>query len=443
MAEKENTICEQSSTECGAGMEIEAIREILDRNSKGAVVNSRKNCVIAIGGDSRLHGKIKFNTLANRKYICGTVPWSKNKECREWKNIDSEYLLLYLEKTYGLSNDKNILSALDLVADTNRYNPFIDMLNSIEYDGGKHIENLMPDYLGVEKSEYTTECLKLLMLAVISRAFVPGTKFDYVLILYGAQGAGKSTFFMKLCCNEDWYLENLKNINDKKDAAELIQGKLIAEFNELLAMKGVAGTEAIKSFITLKSDEYRAAYAREPEKRKRQCVFVGTTNDSQFLVDRTGNRRFLPIEVNKENAVKNLFGANIDVINDFLQAWGEAYQIYKSGKFRLVLSEAVTDTAKQMQNKYLEDDARTGLIQEWLETHRDDYTCAVQICKEVFKNENPDRRFIRDVNAIMNNSIDGWKKGTTHRFPEYGQQRCYERENKFMQVDEQEKLPFD
>ena len=63
-------------------------------------------------------------------------------------------------------------------------------------------------------------------------------------ILYGAQGAGKSTFFMKLCCNEDWYLENLKNINDKKDAAELIQGKLIAEFNELLAMKGIAGTEA-------------------------------------------------------------------------------------------------------------------------------------------------------------------------------------------------------
>ena len=70
-----------------------------------------------------------------------------------------------------------------------------------------------------------------------------------MLILYGAQGAGKSTFFMKLCCNEDWYLENLKNINDKKDAAELIQGKLIAEFNELLAMKGIAGTEAIKSFV--------------------------------------------------------------------------------------------------------------------------------------------------------------------------------------------------
>lgn len=418
------------------------MNRVLDRNGKGAVINTRKNCVIAISNDNNLHGRIKLNTLANRKYICGKVPWSNSAECREWKNIDTEYLLLYLEKTYNLSNDKNILSALDVVADTNRYNPFVDMLNAIEYDGEKHIENLLPDYLGVEKTEYTAECLRLLMLGVISRAFSPGTKFDYVLILYGPQGTGKSTFFTKLCCNEDWYLEDLKNINDKKEAAELIQGKLIAEFNELLAMKGIAGTEAIKSFVTLRADEYRAAYAREPEKRKRQCVFVGTTNDSQFLVDRTGNRRFLPIEVRRDRAVKNLFSTEVGVLNDFLQAWGEAYQIYKSGKFRLVLSESVTDQAKEMQDKYLEEDARIGLIQNWLETYTGDYVCVAQICNEVFKNENPDRKFIREVNGIMNNSIDGWKKGTTHRFSDYGKQRCYERGNEFMKVDECMKLPF-
>ena len=57
-------------------MDVETVRDILDRNSKGAVVNSRKNCVIAIGTDIELHGKIKLNTLANRKYICGKVPWS-------------------------------------------------------------------------------------------------------------------------------------------------------------------------------------------------------------------------------------------------------------------------------------------------------------------------------------------------------------------------------
>ena len=85
--------------------------------------------------------------------------------------------------------------------------------------------------------------------------FNPGTKFDYVLILSGKQGIGKSTFFMKLCCNEDWYLENLKTIDKGKDAAELIQGKIIVEFNELLAVK--SAIEGVKSFVTARSDEYR------------------------------------------------------------------------------------------------------------------------------------------------------------------------------------------
>lgn len=55
---------EQSSISNSVGMDVETVRDILDRNSKGAVVNSRKNCVIAIGTDIELHGKIKLNTLA-------------------------------------------------------------------------------------------------------------------------------------------------------------------------------------------------------------------------------------------------------------------------------------------------------------------------------------------------------------------------------------------
>ena len=131
------------------------------------------------------------------------------------------------------------------------------------------------------------------------------------------------------------------------------------------------------------------------------------------------------------------------MLNDFLQAWGEAYQIFKSGKFHLVLSETVAETAEEMQNKYLEEDARIGIIQGWLDSYIGDYVCVVQICEAVFGNNDPDKKMVRDVNSIMNNSIDGWKKGTTHRFQEYGKQRCYERDNNFVTVDEQEKLPFD
>ena len=107
-----------------------------------------------------------------------------------------------------------------MIADTNKFNPFIDMLNSTEWDGVPRIGNILHDYMGTAKDDYIAECMRLLLLGVISRAFSPGTKFDYVLVLVGPQGIGKSTFFKKLCCNDEWYLENLKSIYDEKKAAE-------------------------------------------------------------------------------------------------------------------------------------------------------------------------------------------------------------------------------
>lgn len=424
------------------GIGIASVISMLDKDDKGKTINSRKNCVIAIDKDINLSGKIRYNMLANREYICGKVPWSDDIKNKEWKEIYLDYLLLYMEKNYGLSNENKIFSAVHVVADRNKYNPFIEMLNSIKYDGKNYIEDLLPDYLGVKKNNYSTECLKLLMLAIISRAFVPGIKFDYVIILYGEQGAGKSTFFLRLCCNDEWYLENLSGINDKKVAAELIQGKLIVEFNELLAMKGAAGIEAIKSFVSLKSDEYREAYARKPEKRNRQCVFVGTTNDCQFLIDKTGNRRFLPIEVKKHESNKNLFSNEPDVSNDFIQAWGEAYEIYKSGNFSLILSDQVAETAKKMQDMYMEEDVKLGIIQNWLNYYKYDYVCTMQICMEALLIDNPDKKLIREVNQIMNNCVEGWLRGTTHRFDKLGKQRCYMRNPEFILIDEQETNPF-
>ena len=305
------------------------------QKDKNIPIQSRKNCVTVLGCDPVLSGKIKFNTLSNRKNVEGALPWNKSEKLREWTNIDNEYLIYYMETYYLLNSDKKILAALEMAADVNKFNPFIDMLNSTVWDGVPRIENLLTDYLGVAKSEYSAHCMKLVMLAVISRAFSPGTKFDYVLVLSGRQGIGKSTFFLKVCCNEDWYLENLKTIDKNKDAAELIQGKLIVEFNELLAVK--SAIEGVKSSVTAKSDEYRGAYARESEKRYRTCVFVGTTNDAQFLVDKTGNRRFLPLECGVEPIAKSLFVDDELLLYEFRQAWAEAYKIYPVSYTHLTL----------------------------------------------------------------------------------------------------------
>ncbi|WP_297183839.1 virulence-associated E family protein [uncultured Phocaeicola sp.] len=379
------------------------------QKDKNVPIQSRKNCVTVLGVDPALCGKIKFNTLSNRKSVEGALPWNKSEQLRDWTNIDTEYLLYYMETYYLLNSDKKILSALEMVADVNKFNPFVDMLNSITWDGVPRIENLLTDYLGVEKTRYTTECMKLLMLAVISRAFCPGTKFDYVIVISGPQGIGKSTFFMKLCCNDEWYLENLKDIVRGKDSGELLQGKIIVEFNELLAFK--SSVENIKSFVTLTADEYRGSYERETEKRRRTCVFVGTTNTSQFLVDKTGNRRFLPMDCGVVSPTKSLFADDEILSYEFKQAWAEAYQIYKSGKFSLTMPRDLEDYIESLQEDYKEDDPLVGVIQNWLNSHDDDYTCNIQIAEKALGIcEKPDKRTINQIAEIMNNSVSGRKE---------------------------------
>ena len=413
---------------------VGAVFDMLDmQKDKNVPVQSRKNCITVLGADPGLTGKIKYNTLSNRKNVIGALPWNKSEEMREWTNIDDEYLLYYMETYYLINSEKKVLSALDMMADTNKFNPFVDMLNSVSWDGKPRIEHLLTDYLGVKKSDYSNECMKLLMLGVISRAFSPGTKFDYILVLTGPQGIGKSSFFMKLCCNSDWYLENMKSIYDERKAAEKIQGKLIVEFNELMGMK--SGVEAVKAFTTALSDEYRGAYERRSEQRKRTCVFIGTTNEPQFLNDRSGNRRFLPLECGVVPIRKSLFINEDELKNEFKQAWAEAYDTYKSGKFSLVLSSEMKEYVDKLQVDFEEDDPIVGQIQSFLDGYDSDYVCGLIIARNVLHNDDPDVKTTRNISNIMNHKIKGWKKGGKHVFESIGLQKCYVRVSEFVECD--------
>lgn len=403
------------------------------QKEKRVPVQSRKNCVTVLGCDPMLSGKIKFNTLSCRKNVCGALPWNKEEGRREWTNIDDEYLLYYMETYYLLNSDKKVLSALEMIADTNKFNPFIDMLNSVRWDGGNRLENLLTDYMGAVKCDYTTECIKLLMLGVISRAFSPGAKFDYSLVLVGSQGIGKSTLFQKLCCNDEWYLENIKSLYNDKEAAEKIQGKLIVEFNEML---GLGNNEIAKSFLTQRADDYRAPYSRRVEKRKRTCVFVATTNKNDFLTDKTGNRRYLPIECCVEPIKKSLFGDDEALKAEFLQAWAEAYEIYKSGRFSLVLPKDVEEYANNLRDSFEIDDPMVGMIQNWLDNRTDDYVCNAVIAIEVFGGSKEDKKLINGISEIMRTKIKGWERNGTHTFCNgIGRQKCYTRVADFQQTE--------
>lgn len=422
----------------------------LDRTEEGKTLQTIHNASEAIEFDQYLFQKIRMNRLAYSPYVFGNLPWGdSSNQVREWNNVDDSNLKMYLEKNYNLRPSEKIMDALTIVADKNSYNPVTDVLEQCynQWDGKPHIENLLPDYLGVEKTRYTTEVLKLFMLGAISRAYYPGCKFDYVPIIYGTQGCGKSTFCRALAMDDAWYDDNFNTIEGDK-AAEKLRGLWMAELAELLATKKAKELESIKSFLTSRGDNYRPPYNRRTENRKRVCVFIGTTNSDHFLTDRTGNRRFLPLIANKDNAKTPIVipGNYEKALIDIRNAWGEAMDIMKKAGMRipLILPADLSEDVMNMQRRFQEDDPQVGMIQSYLDGCKNERVCVLELWEEALHNTGKPSKYESNlIHTIMQQEISGWTRSEKRqRCGDYGLQICYERNNKYIENVESSDLPF-
>ena len=400
------------------------------------------NAEEAITFDKALFGRIWYNELAYAPYVYGSLPWKSGKGWREWTNADDSNLRSYIEKNYGIKSSDKIMDALTNVCDRNPVNPIIEMLETCHenWDGNKYVENLLPSLLGCDKTEYTTAVMRLFMLGAVARAYKPGCKFDYMLVLVGDQGKGKSTFLRLLALNDSWFNDNFSTL-DSSRAIENLRGMWIVELAELQATKRAKDVETIKSFITSRADVYRAPYSRRTEQRPRRCVLAGTSNPVDFLTDRTGNRRFLPVTCHFEKATNPITKADpLEVKGIFAQAWGEIMDEYlrANGKIRLVLPDHLQDAAITAQTAYLEEDPRIGIIQEWLDNTEKDRVCAIMLWREALGHEYDDPRAseINQIHAIMRNSVNGWKYvGIQRNGGRYGNQRSYERIDDFVNAE--------
>lgn len=408
-------------------------------NQQNIIKQTIANACEAIEYDEKLWNHIKYNELSYSPFVCGSLPWETEDTYREWNNSDDSNLKAYIEARYGIKSMDKIMEALNIVANRNRFNPVVDMLESTyknSWDGKRgHIEDLLPDYLGVEKNQYTTECMKLFMLGAICRAHYPGCKFDYMPVLLGKQGIGKSTFLRLLSMNNSWYNDNFNTVEGDK-APEKLRGMWMVELAELLATKKAKEVESIKAFLTSTVDTYRPPYGRRTEQRPRVCVFAGTTNNDRFLTDRTGNRRFLPIVTRIEHVKKSMFDNKEEVLRDFENAWGEAMQLFYEAnrKPSLVLPVELQDFVEDCQSEYMEEDVRVGIIQEWLDKTEEPRVCVAMLYEEAlgYERQKPSRFESNELHSIMANCIKGWEKirnlnGGRAKCRKYGAQVCYVR----------------
>lgn len=451
---------------------VEGIPEpVWDVGKNGKIKMTIHNCYEAINCDANFHGKIMLNELTQSAWLIGEYPWKRPSKILEWTDSDDKQMYQYIEENYGLTNKENIDIALTNIANSNSFNPVIDKLEECyeKYQASKkegYIRKLLTGFLGADDTDYTYEVMKLVLLGAICRAYHPGCKFDYVMILYGSQGIGKSTFIRFLAMNDEWVNDNFNSV-DPKIGAENLRGVWIAEMAELLAAKRAKEVEQVKSFITSTKDTFRAAFGKRSEPHYRRSIFIGTTNDPQFLTDSTGNRRFLPIEVDKSKVTINLFGDKEKVNELFELAWGEAMELFKNaGEFpALILPKTESDRAEEMQQKFTEENPIVGLIGEYLDSLPcDSRVCVMELYENALKGIGaPPIRMVNEIHSIMQ-TMRGWIKypNKIHkaRCGKYGVQRCYLKVGKelpenneneatvgnsddgFVEI-KQEELPFD
>ncbi|WP_390387463.1 VapE domain-containing protein [Blautia wexlerae] len=293
-----------------------------------------------------------------------------------------KYLLLYLEETYGLTNEKKIDNAIGIVANENKYHPIRDYLNTLVWDGTERIRFCLRHFLGADADDYTYEALKLFLLGAISRAFQPGCKFEIMLCLVGGQGAGKSTFFRLLAVRDEWFSDDLRKLDDDNVYRKL-QGHWIIEMSEMMATANAKSIEEIKSFLSRQKEVYKIPYETHPADRPRQCVFGGTSNALDFLpLDRSGNRRFIPVMVYPEQAEVHILEDEAASRAYIEQMWAEAMEIYRSGRFKLAFSPAMQRYLKEHQRDFMPEDTKAGMIQAYLDKYTGSMVCSKQLYKE-------------------------------------------------------------
>ena len=407
------------------------IRERLDRTENGGVKNSIKHCLTVFRLDEVLHKSIRYNLFTEKTDIVKTLWWHKRGPVLN--ETDVNYLMLYLEETYGLSVESKISRAISIIADKNKYHPIQEYLKNLVWDGEKRIENAFPHFLGVEKNEYTCAAMQLFMLGAIHRIFHPGCKFEMMLCLVGGQGAGKSTFFRFLAIKDEWFTDDLKKLDDD-NVFRKMQGHWIVEMSEMIATANAKSIEDIKSFLSRQKETYKIPYDKQPDDRLRQCVLGGTSNTLDFLpLDRTGNRRFLPIMVYLEKAETHIMEDEKRSRAYIEQMWAEAMVIYRSKKYQLSLSKEMDQYLKEFQKQFMPEDTKAGMIQGFLDSYKGNMVCSKALYKEALNHDfdEPKQWEIREINDIMNNSVEGWKQFTNPRhFAGYGRQKGWECDNK-------------
>ena len=366
-----------------------------------------------------------YDELAGELVKTGPLPWDEGPGTRSWSELDDAELFAHLQDDIGLRSEKALDKAATIYAHQRSYNPLTQMLDSVSWDGTPRVGSLLTWYLGAEDTSYTRAVETTLLCGGIARAYKPGCKYDYVPVLTGAGGIGKSTFVRRLALRDCYFTDSVYDLGNIKGTGEVLRGKWIVELSELGGIKG-RSLEAVKAGVTRQADTYRAAYGKRSADYPRRSIFIGTTNTIGFIAEKSsGARRFLPILCGTRSASKSVHSAEFD--RDARQAWAEVLTWMHAGdpRYSLTLSPDMELEAARQREGFLEEDPLVDVINTYLDANRGHLVCTREIADRALHAE-PSQKLFRDVSGILSNQCPGWFYAGKRKCGAYGKQRAWE-----------------
>ena len=295
-------------------------------SDNGSPLPTLHNAMVALRAHPKLCKLIRFDEMARSAMLWGQIPGTPDDPAIPRRIRDADIMAIQEElQQTGLRrlSKSTAQDAIDLRAAQDTYHPVKDYLNGLVWDGTQRVTGWLSRYLGVDGGDYADTIGRLFMIALIARQFDPGCQADYMLILEGPQGEGKSSACRALA--GQWFSDNLPNLS-RGDPVRLsmhLRGKWLIEIAELSSFSS-AETHTLKEFLTQTEERYTPKYARNEVQEPRQCLFIGTTNEGAYLRDATGARRFWPVKVGTIELS--------DLRTDRDQLLAEAVKLYRDGE---------------------------------------------------------------------------------------------------------------
>ncbi len=339
----------------------------LRRNKEDRVVASEGNLIVALKADERWLGVLGYNERSEQ------VTWLRKPPVpdlagpfpREIRDEDASHVGAWYEDQLGVEfKNATIHRALIAVATLSPFDRVREYLKraGAAWDGQERLERWLPELLGADDTPLVQGIGAKWLISAVARTMQPGCKADYVLVLEGAQGIGKSTALAELCPDSEYFTDAMPELRSNKDVGELVSsGVWICEIAELDAI-AKSESSSVKAFLTRRDDSFRPAYGRYFRRHPRRVVFCATTNDAQYLRDATGNRRYWPVLARKVDLV------GLRAWRD--QLWGEAVRRFQSGEAWHLSSELEAEVAEEQESRR-EVDPWEVPIGGYLETYRE------------------------------------------------------------------------